>query len=50
MSEEFNDYLTYNIGDKFWVLNVMKNWKSEKIRMVFLVVAMVVVRALNGSW
>lgn len=34
MSEEFNDYLTYNIGEKFWVLSVMKNWKSEKIKMV----------------
>jgi len=32
MSED--DYLTYNIGDKFWVLNVMKNWNSEKIKMV----------------
>ena len=32
MSEEL--YLTYNIGDKFWVLNVMKNWNSEKIKMV----------------
>lgn len=32
MSED--PYLTYNIGDKFWVLNVMKNWNSEKIKMV----------------
>lgn len=32
MSEE--SYLTYNIGEKFWVLNVMKNWKSEKIKMI----------------
>lgn len=34
MSEEFNDYLTYNIGEKFWVLSVSKNWNSEKIKMV----------------
>lgn len=34
MSEEFNDYLTYNIGEKFWVLSVSKNWNSEKIEMV----------------
>lgn len=34
MSEEFNDYLTYNIGDKYWVLSVSKNWNSEKIKMV----------------
>ena len=32
MSEE--SYLTYNIGEKFWVLNVMKNWNSEKIKMI----------------
>jgi hypothetical protein len=34
MSEEFNDYLTYNIGEKYWVLSVSKNWNSEKIKMV----------------
>lgn len=34
MSEEFNDYLTYNIGEKFWVLSVSKNWNSEKIKIV----------------
>ena len=27
-------YLTYNIGEKFWVLNVMKNWNSNKIKMI----------------
>lgn len=32
MSED--SYLTYNIGDKFWVLSVMKNWNSNKIKMV----------------
>lgn len=31
MSEE---YLTYKIGEKFWVLNVKMNWNSQKIRMV----------------
>ena len=34
MSEEFNNYLTYNIGEKFWVLSVSKNWNSEKIKMI----------------
>lgn len=32
MSED--SYLTYNIGDKFWVLRVNKNWNSNKIKMV----------------
>lgn len=27
-------YLTYQIGEKFWVLSVTKNFNSEKIKMV----------------
>ena len=31
MSED--TYLTYNIGDKFWLVKHTHNWLSEKIRM-----------------
>ena len=33
MSGEEN-YLTYNIGDKFWQVSIVPLWNSEKIKMI----------------
>lgn len=35
MSDDEN-YLTYNIGDKFWQVSITPKWNSEKIRMTDL--------------